>query len=160
MTAYKEVYDISVFLGEEAIDWPGHPPYSRELISKIVDGKRNDLSLLTLTTHVGTHVDTPAHFIAGAKNLDEYPIEKWILPAQVVSIKDSDAIPLAELEGLDIRPGDALLFKTANSTSGRNVSGVFSTKFVYLSPEAAQFCVERKLSLVGIDYVSIVSPDT
>jgi arylformamidase len=73
----------------------------------------------------------------------------------VVNIKDSKLIQPGELKGLDITPGDALLFKTANSTSGRNVSGVFSEDFVYISPEAARFCAEKGVGLVGIDYGSV-----
>jgi len=60
-----------------------------------------------------------------------------------------------ELENLDIEPGDALLFKTDNSISSRCRNGVFFESFVYLSSEAADFCVEKKVSLVGIDYISI-----
>ena len=39
--------------------------------------------------------------------------------------------------------------------SGKLMSGVFSEDFVYLSPEAARVFIEKKLGLVGIDYVSI-----
>ncbi len=155
MSSYSVVYDISVSLGDEAIDWPGNPPYSRELISKIEDGAYCNLSKLVMPTHVGTHIDTPAHYIARGKDLDEYPIEKWILPAQVVSIKDKKVILPAELENLDIKPGEALLFKTENSISAHSTGGVFWENFVYLSPEAADFCVEKKVGLVGIDYVSV-----
>jgi arylformamidase len=155
MQSPKEIYDISVSLGDEAIDWPGNPPYNRELISRIADGAYCDLSQITMTAHVGTHVDTPAHFIAGGKNLDEYPVERWIRPAHVVSIEDKEVISPEELKGLDIAPGDALLFKTANSSSGRSTSGVFEDDFVYISPEAARFCVAKKVGLVGIDYGSV-----
>jgi len=148
------VYDISVFLGAEDIDYPGAPQYSRELVAEIEGGAFCDLSKLVMSTHSGTHIDTPAHFIGGGKNLDEYPIEKWILPAHVVSIKDREAIRPSELKNVDIKPSDALLFKTDNSISGRCTSGVFSERFVYMSPEAADFCVEKKVSLVGIDYIT------
>ena len=151
----KEIYDISVFLGSESADWPGNPAYSREIVSKIADGECCDLSKLIMTTHVGTHVDTPAHFITGGKNLDEYPAEQWIRPAHVVSIKDKNAVRPEELKNLDIKPGDAILFKTDNSISGRNTSGVFSYDYVGISPEAADFCVEKKVGLVGTDYLSV-----
>lgn len=51
--------------------------------------------------------------------------------------------------------GDALLFKTTNSTSGLSRNGIFSEKFVYLSEEAADVCVNLGAGLVGIDYISI-----
>jgi arylformamidase len=155
MKKYQEIYDITVFLGGEAVNWPGNPPYHRELVSKIEDGERLNLSKLTLNTHIGTHVDTPSHFIAEGKTLDDYSIERWILPAQVASIKDRKVIQPSELANLDLRPGDALLFKTANSTSGLCVSGEFSESFVHMSPEAADFCVAQKIGLIGIDYASV-----
>ena len=152
---FKELYDISVSLGEEAIDWPGNPPYLRELESRKEDGEQWTLSKLIMPTHVGTHVDTPAHYFAQGKNLDTYPIARWILPAQVVGIKDREAVRPEELRNLDIEPGEALLFKTANSLSGQATSGVFSESFVYMSPETADFCVEKKVGLVGFDYTTV-----
>ena len=155
MKTFEEIYDISVTLGTENVSYPGDPPYSREpLILKFGD-KRAAISKVAMGTHSGTHVDTPYHFIPGGKNLDELPAERWILPAQVISIKDKEAIRPSELRNIDIKTGDALLFKTDNSISGRCVSGVFSENFVYVSPETADFCVEKKVSLVGIDYDTV-----
>jgi len=37
METYDRVYDISVLLGEESIDYPQDTPYSRELIWTIQD---------------------------------------------------------------------------------------------------------------------------
>lgn len=142
--AFQKLYDISVSLGEEAIDWPGNPPYSRELISKKEDGEQWNVSKLIMTTHVGTHVDTPAHYFTQGKNLDSYPIERWILPVHVVSIKNREVIQPDELANLDIEPGEALPFKTANSLSGQATSGVFSETFIYISLEAAVFVLPRK----------------
>jgi arylformamidase len=155
MRGIEAIYDISVPLGRGSVDWPGLPPYCRELISEIKDGAPCDVSRLTLACHVGTHVDTPSHFIPGGKNLDEYPIDRWILPAQVASIRDSDVVRSAELKHLDIRPGEALLLQTDNSVSGRVASGVFSEKYVYISPEAADFLVSQRVGLLGIDYASV-----
>ena len=155
MGKYEAVYDISVTLGTEAIDYPDTPQYSQEFVMKIADGDIANLSKLEMCTHSGTHIDTPAHFIADGKNLDECPLEEWIRPAHVVEIKDKEAVRPAELEKLDIKPGDALLFKTENSRSGRGMNGMWSENFVYVSPEAADFCVKKKVGLIGIDYNTI-----
>jgi len=155
MNRYEAIYDISVLLGAESIDYPGSLPYSRELIETTKDSAICELSKLVMSAHSGTHMDAPAHFIPNGKHIDEYPVQRFILPAQVVNIEDKEAIRPSELENLDIKPGDALLFKTDNSMSGRCASGVFSESFVYLSPEAADFCVEKKVSLVGIDYGTV-----
>jgi len=152
---YKEIYDISVLLGSESIAFPSDTPYSRDLMLTIEDSGILDVSKLVLSAHSGTHVDTPSHFIPNAKSIDQYSVQEFILPAQVVNIEDRESIRPSELENLDIKQGDALLFKTDNSISRRCSNGVFTEKFVYLSAEAAVFCAEKKASLVGIDYVTI-----
>ena len=152
---YETVYDISVLLGTESISYPGDTPYSRDLMLTIEDSGICNASKLVMSAHSGTHLDAPLHFIPNEKSIDEYSAKQFILPAQVVNIEDRESIRPSELESLDIKPGDALLFKTDNSASGRCRSGVFSENFVYLSPQAADFCVGKKVSLVGIDYNTI-----
>lgn len=155
MNRYEAIYDISVSLGAESIDYPDTIPFSRELVEPAKDSAVHELSKLVMTPHSGTHIDAPAHFIPNTKHIDDYPAQRFVLPAQVVHIEDKEAIRPSELKNLDIKPGDALLFKTDNSVSGRCVSGVFCESFVYMSTEAADFCVEKKVSLVGIDYGTI-----
>ncbi len=53
--------------------------------------------------------------------------------------------------------GDAerVLFKTRNSQFWNDPGKGFRTDFTYISPEAAQFLVEKNIKLVGIDYLSV-----
>jgi len=155
MKDLEVIYDISIPLGAGSVDWPGLPPYSRELVSEMKRGGPADISKLTMICHVGTHVDTPSHFVVNGKNLDEYPVSDWVLPAQVVSIRDSQAVRPSEFRQLDIRPGEAILFQTDNSRIGRCVSGVFAEDYVYITPEAADFLIQREIAMVGIDYGSV-----
>ncbi len=159
MIEYNNIYDISVLLGEESIDYPGDTPYSRELISTIEKSGIFELSKLELSAHSGTHIDTPAHFIDSGKTLDAYKVQDFILPAQVVEIEDNEAVKVSALRNLDIRAGEALIFKTANSMNGHCISGLFSDDFIYLTSEAAGFCVEKKYGLVGLDYITIEKYD-
>ena len=46
MIEYKTIYDISVLLGKESIDYPGNTPYSRELLSTIEKDGIFELSTL------------------------------------------------------------------------------------------------------------------
>ena len=155
MKTIKTIYDISVQLGTEAIDYPGDTPYCREWTGTIEENGTFDLSKLVMSAHSGTHIDTPAHFIPNGKNLDHFTVQDFILPAKVLDITDSVSVKPAELEKAEIDPGDALLFKTCNSTTGLCKTGAFSEKFVFLSPEAADFCINKKVALIGIDYISI-----
>jgi arylformamidase len=155
MTPFDTIYDISVMLGKESIDYPGDPPYAREVVCAIGDGAPFALSRLRMSAHSGTHIDFPAHFIRNGRTQEEYDVSRFILNAQVVEIRDPVAIRPGELAPLDIKPGEALLFKTDNSRKGLSKSGLFSQNYVYLSSEGAAVCAKRGVSLVGIDYVSI-----
>jgi arylformamidase len=154
MPCFNEVYDISLLLGETAT-YPGDAPFSREMLFEIASGANYDLSTLTLSSHAGTHLDAPAHFIAGGKTLDLYPLKRFILPAHVVSVYDDEAITQDTLFGIEIKEGDALLFKTKNSLRGISGQGIFTKDFVYLSADAAKYCLDLGVSMVGIDYLSI-----
>ena len=95
---YEKIYDISVLMGVENIDYPGTTPYTRELTQNIERGDDSNLSRLIMSTHSGTHLDAPSHFIPDGKHIDEYPVGFFILPARVVQIEDKSIIRSAELE--------------------------------------------------------------
>jgi len=155
MASQRTFYDISVDLVGESFPFPGDPPFSRKVLMTIEESGICNVSNLEMSAHSGTHIDMPAHFIAGGNTLDAYTVDNFILPAHVVAVQDPEAVKAADLEDLDLAPGDAVLFKTDNSTSGRCRSGVFSEDFVYISAEAAMACIEIKTGLVGIDYITI-----
>jgi len=149
------IHDISVILGEQNITYPGDRPFVRESTGAIPGIKVTEESNLSLSAHAGTHLDAPAHFIPGGKHLDDYTPADFIMPAQVVEILNPEAVTVDDLEDVVTQPGEALLFRTGNSHSGRVVSGEFSDRYVYISGEAAQWCVDRQLRLVGLDYISV-----
>lgn len=151
---FQNIYDISVTLGRESIDYPGDTVYRRELVSSIKEGRSCNLSSIQMSCHSGTHLDAPSHFIANGKSIDDFPVERFIFNALVVEIQSPVAITRQEIEGLSPSPGSALLFKTRNSRSGICRNGTFCEDFVYLSPEAAHLCAAWQLSLVGVDYIT------
>jgi arylformamidase len=160
MPAFNNIYDISIILGSESIDYPGDTPYSRTPVVSLKDGGGYNLSRLAMTAHSGTHIDIPLHFLQTTKSIEKYAIEDFILPALVIEAKSSKIVQLEELEGQGIKAGDAVLLKTGNSVSGRNRTGKYSRDFVYLSAEAAEYCIQQKIKLIGIDYVTVEkSPD-
>lgn len=153
--AKRKFYDISVSLGHESIGFPGDPPYRRTTVQALEHGADCNLSEITMSAHAGTHMDAPYHFFKNGKTIDQFPVEDFVLSARVVPIESPVAIEPEELESVDVRPGEAILFKTRNSTEGRIESGVFQQDFVYLSEKGAEWCVRQGVGLVGIDYLSI-----
>ncbi len=159
MPPFEILHDISVSLGQVAA-WPGDTPYARRMRCTLADGDVSDVSILTLSAHAGTHVDSPAHFVAGAKKIDELPLERFLLPACVVESDDDTSVRVADLESADVAAGEALILKTRNTAAGVCTGRTFHKQHVYLSDEAADWCVKRSVALVGIDAYSVDGPGT
>lgn len=145
--------DISVPLTDNMVSWPDDPPVRIERIEDLERGDRHSLSLLSMSSHSGTHVDAPAHFIKGGRTVDKINFENLMGTASVVEISDTESVKPEGLKASLIRKGDRILIKTRNSELWRNKK-TFDKDFVYLTVETAIYLMERKISLVGVDYLS------
>ena len=146
--------DVSVNLKEGMARWPDDPEVR---IEKMLDMDRGDIcnvSVLSMGSHTGTHMDAPCHFVKNGKSMDEMPFEAAIGRARVIAIRDPESIKTKELERHGIRAGERLLFKTRNSPRCWKTD-VFVEDFVYLSEEAAGYLVQKRVRTVGIDYLSV-----
>ena len=152
---YRNAYDITTLLGSECIDYPGDTPYTRTMLCTIAEGAVYDLARLEMSAHSGTHLDAPAHFIAGGRTIDQFAVHEFILPAQVIRIGDPVAVGPQEVSGFDISMGEALLFRTRSFAQVRSAPGAFSESHAYLSRGIADLCVERRVPLVGLDSISV-----
>lgn len=151
---FKEIYDISVPLIRAPI-YPGDRLFTQEWMARLKWGDGYNLSALSLGSHAGTHLDFPAHLLEGGKGLDEYPPERFIMPAEVVCVPGDGPVLPGSLPEFGIEMGQALLFKTSNSRRNLMYKAGFSEDFVSISAQAARLCVARGVRLIGIDYLSV-----
>jgi arylformamidase len=121
-------------------------------------GDKVTMSRIEMTSHDGTHIDSPLHFIPGGTTIDAMPYETTIGPCRVIEIKDENAVTVKELEPYKIKAGERILFKTKNSPVVWE-KRQFLGKAVAISLEAAKYLVMKKVRLVGIDFISIASAD-
>jgi arylformamidase len=147
------VIDISVPNGPGQHVYPGDPPPRVEQAKAIRQGDVCNVSLLTMGSHTGTHVDAPHHFIDGAPRLGEVPLDRMVGAALVADLRGRAAVDAAALAGAELRRGDILLCRTDNSE--RWAAPDFQRDFTYLTLDAAALLVERGVRAVGIDYLSI-----
>jgi arylformamidase len=136
------------------VSWPGDPPAR---ISHALDMERGDpctVSLLEMGAHTGTHMDAPAHFVRGGIGIDALPLDAAIGAARVIPIRDRKSVKTDELVRHRVRRGERVLFKTRNSDHCWDTDS-FVEDFVYVSATAAQYLVERRVRLVGVDYLSV-----
>ena len=146
--------DISVPLHSGMVHWPGDPEPSLERISEIGQGAAANVTMCRMTAHTGTHMDAPCHFLDGKDGIDQFPLSLAVGPARVIDLPGASILGRAQLESKDIQPGERVLFKTRNSDR-RWDNQDFETGFVAFDASGARFLVERGVSLVGVDYLSV-----
>jgi len=147
------VIDISVPNGPGQHVYPGDPPPRVEAAKQIRRGDVCNVSLLTMGSHTGTHVDAPYHFIDGGARLGDVPLDRMVGEALVVDLRGRPAVDATVLESASLRAGDILLCRTDNSE--RWAAPEFQRDFTYLTLDAAALLVARGVRAVGIDYLSI-----
>jgi arylformamidase len=146
--------DVSVTLRDGMVHWPDNPPVSITRQLDISKGDAANVSMLSMGSHTGTHMDAPLHFVPEGKGLDEMDLEATMGPARVIEIDDPVAVRAEALENYDIEAGERILFKTRNSDR-RWVDQPFDEDFVYVSAGAAAHLAARGVRLVGVDYLSV-----
>jgi arylformamidase len=152
--------DISVPTSSRTTVYPGDPsPQLRWPYWTHEKGDPANVGFYEGGLHHGTHVDAPWHFIAGAKRLDEVPLDRWVGPCWVVDFtSEAKCVSAAALQRASI-PADTkrLLLKTRNSLSDY-WHAPWNPSFIYIHRTAAEWCVRQGIWTVGFDYLTIDSP--
>jgi arylformamidase len=150
------IYDISVPLSATTPTYPNDPAIEIKSWSDLGRGDHANVSLLHFGAHSGTHVDAPAHFMAGGLKVDALPLEKLLGEVTVVEVPiDVTAIDGDFVSHFCNQTTQRVLFKTRNSGFWNNPEVGFRTDYTYLEPGAARRLTEIGIQLVGIDYLSI-----
>jgi arylformamidase len=150
----SEFIDVSIPLRNGMVHWPGDAPFSRLQTLHIANGDACNLSQISTSAHIGTHMDAPRHFLADGKGIETMPIAATIGPARVIEIQNPDRIPIHELEPHHLAKGERVLFKTANSANHWKVHE-FQEKFVYIPQDTAHYLAKCEVQTVGVDYLSV-----
>lgn len=158
----QEWIDITIPMGKDipvlpagTSDSPVLPP-KVERFFDVNKGDKVTMSRIEINSHDGTHIDAPLHFFYGGDTIDEMPLDTTVGQARVIEIKDTESIKPEELESYNIQPGERILFKTSNSPRVYEKKE-FHGDYVYLTTEAARLLAEKKVRVVGLDYLTIGS---
>ncbi len=142
--------------------FPGLPEPAFEPIANVEeDGYA--MTSYRMLNHIGTHVDAPAHQIAGGDTLDEIGLERLVTDALKIDVSHRDphgAIPLAELEPRldEVREGDIVLLYSNNAR--HYGTDVYWTGWSYPDADASRALIERGISAIGFDGPSADPVDT
>jgi arylformamidase len=147
------IYDISLPLQAGMVVYEGDPPFESTPVSAI---ERDGFAVtrFALGSHTGTHLDAPAHFIAGGLTVDQVPLDILCGPARVLDLRGEGlAVDRQTLERHDWHEVRRVLLQTV---SGPLPEDPFMKRHAHLTPDAAHFLRDQTdVCLVGIDALSI-----
>jgi arylformamidase len=127
------------------------PPTFRDLAEVAADGYA--MSQYTFVNHTGTHVDAPAHQIAGGATLDDIPLDRLVTEALTIDLTKHQPGPV----GLDVlgrflpevRPNDIVLLRSGNAANWGTAA--YWSGWCYPDAAAAAALVQAGVSGVGFD---------
>lgn len=146
-------YDVTLPIENEMLLYPGDIGTRVRRDQKIEENGVN-VSRMTLCLHAGTHIDAPAHFIAGGKTIDEFSPEYFVGECRVFDFSGENLkkIDAKEIASLDI-DCDTVFFKTDNSIL--LLKKDFDPYYTYITEAAASLLVRKGVKVFGFDYLTI-----
>ena len=154
-----KVIDLTLTVSEKIPTFPGSPkPHFIEWETIPKDGY--NLELLFLSTHTGTHIDAPFHFVKNGKKIHEITPERLVNEAVLIRVgKNSNrSISKTDIQNFEqkngkIENGSTVIFYTGWQ---KNLNKEFYfTENPGLSVSAAKYLVSKKINMVGIDSPSV-----
>jgi len=102
-----KIVDLSRELYHRTPSYPGHPPvmhgvWKTHEESFAESGNVHGLAsmFISMVDHAGTHIDAPRHFGKSGISIDEYPLEKCIVPGICIALRH--IAPRAEISPDDL----------------------------------------------------------
>jgi kynurenine formamidase len=139
--------------------FPGSPQPSFIPWSEL-DTHGYDSEVIFMSTHTGTHVDAPSHFVQGLASIDVIRVSRLICRTVLIKVerRANRLTELEDLAGEQITHGDTVVIATGwEKQAARNN---YMTENPGLSSQAAKYLARKKVNAVGIDGPSIdAGPD-
>ncbi len=151
--------DLSLTISESIPSFPGSPKPQFIHWSNIKDDGYN-LELLFLSSHTGTHLDAPYHFVKNGLKINQIPLDRLIGKAILIKLKKTKNVPITK--------SDITIFEKKNGKIPNHSSVFFFTTWQKnlkkdnyftenpgLDTSSAKYLASKKINLVGIDSPSI-----
>jgi len=155
---FEKATDLTHHLREGMPIYPGDPSPSFENYYTLRKDGVN-LTKITMGSHTGTHLDAPRHFIQDGIGIDRIPPDKLIGEAYVADLSRKpigSGITSQDLKrDLEekIASDDIVVIYTGCSEHWGDES--INRDYTYLTGEAADYLVSKKVRAVGIDFLSV-----
>lgn len=153
----SELIFLSHAYDENTPGYGGKKDFFTEPTKCLSQGHSCNQLKITLSNHVGTHIDTPHHFFEKGKNLSDYPANFWIFKnVEMVELKlsPSELITRQHVAGKVSADCDFLILKT--NFEQKRSDEIYWKENPGLSADLGDYLRENfpKIKVVGGDFIS------
>jgi kynurenine formamidase len=166
------ILDLSYAINEKLVPWPGDEKFFEAKVNASVEKNGYFTRSFWMLEHYGTHLDAPAHFPPGKTTVDQIPVKQLFGPAVVIDVRTESGknadylLPAARIGQWEqhhgrIPKGAIVLLSTGwasrwpDTQKYRNQDAKGKMHFPGFSKEAAKLLIERRVSGLGCDTLSI-----
>ena len=152
-----KVIDLTHTISENMPVYPGTEKPKLEVASTYEkDGFKE--TLLTMFSHTGTHMDSPAHLFSQRTTLDSFSAEQFVGKGIVVDcsdLKEGQKITMRYIEAVKEKADTAqyILFYTGWYKYWG--TDAYFGNYPYITEEVAEYLIKSKKKGVGIDVIGI-----
>ncbi len=155
---FEKAVDLTHELHNGMPIYPGDPSPSFVSYATLEKDGVN-LTKLTLGSHTGTHIDAPRHFIPDGIGIDQISPNKLVGEAYVTDMSRKQIG--GGITGRDLRQtlegriadDDIVVIYTGCSEHWGEES--VRSNYTYLTGDAAEYLVSKKIRAIGIDFLSV-----
>jgi len=155
---FEKAVDLTHELHNGMPIYPGDPSPSFVSYATLENDGVN-LTKLTLGSHTGTHIDAPRHFISNGIGVDKIPASKLVGEAYVADLSSKPVGSgitgedlYEKVEGRVVAD-DIIVIYTGCSEHWDDES--IRRNYTFLTGDAAEYLVSKKVRAVGIDFLSV-----
>ena len=154
-----KVIDLTLTISEKIPTFPGSPQ-PNFINWENIERDGYNLELLFLSTHTGTHLDAPYHFVKKGQKIDQIMTKRLVTEAILIKIRKGpdQAITKSDIQKFEkkfgkIDDGSTVIFHTGWQKNLNKKSYFLQNPGLAVS--AAKYLASKKINLVGIDSPSI-----
>ena len=154
-----KILDLTLSISDKIPTFPGSPQPNFIPWENVKEDGYN-LEVLFLSSHTGTHMDAPYHFLENGAKIHEISLKKLVSEAALIQCrKSSDQyVTKTDIQKFEKKHGKIENFSSVIFYTGwqKNLQKKhYFTKNPGLSVSAAKYLALKKISLIGIDSPSI-----
>lgn len=151
-----QLWDISPTISAGIPVWPGDTPFAASTTWAIGDGCPVHVSRMTMTTHLGAHVDAPSHYDPAGAAIDAVGLLPYIGACRVIHcIGQALVEPQHIAASLENVPARVIL-----RTYDKAPQSAWDPQFPAISAAAIALLASRGVILVGTDAASLDPQDS